>query len=868
VLRVTTLYASSAGATAACYTRYLADAPGEAPGVWSGRQAAELGLTGPVKGHALEVVLEGRDPISGTPLGNVLRDRTLSSGKVVRAVAGFDATFSAPKPVSVWWALTGDRGVLAAHDVAVAAALEHLERFGATTRVRVMGRRLHPDGMGLTMATLRQTTSRADDPQLHTHAVIPARVQIDDGRWLAVDARYLKRYQRMLGGLYQSVLRAELSHRYDVAWEPIVNGQAEIAGAPRELLEVFSKRAAQVDTALATKVAEFRRREGRDPTAWERAALTREASADTRAHKTSGDVAALRTRWLAEAADVGWTADRLVAVIELGAAGTDSGPALKVSLDAVADALSAAGSTWNRADVLRVICDLQPPVSPLSGQRWAVALERAADQVIEACVDLDPPEPTTRRASDGRSMWLEPIAAHYTSDVILAEEESILTWAMDAQADEQAPSATVVGAGLDVLQCDAAAAVAGGDRLVLVVGPADAGKTTALERAVDDLTCWDRPVFGVAHSAKAAHVLRDGTGIETETVAKLLHEWHRTDRPPIDPYRLPAGTTVIVDEAGMLGTSSLGKLIELADQHGWRLALVGDPYQLQAVGRGGMFGELCATGPVHELTRLHRFTEPWEAAASLQLRAGNPRSLIAYEAHDRVIAGPLHDHLDRIAKDWLGHTLDGHTVAISATSNEHVDALNHTIQRYRLIVGQLRPAGHVEIANGEVAYPGDVVATRRNHRDLRTSTGSPSATATCGTFSPPIGTARSPCPTKPDTAPSRSRPIMSATTSTSATPPPSPAPKATPSTWPSNSSPRRPPIGACTSTRPRLGGPTRCRSLRVGSAPLPDTLDAVATTPSALGAPRLASSTLLGVPSTTLICRLIFEASGNAIEAT
>jgi len=96
--------------------------------------------------------------------------------------------------------------------------------------VRVDGRRLHPDTLGLTVATFRQTTSRADDPQLHTHAVISAKVQTEDGRWLALDGRYLKRNQRMLGGLYQSVLRAELTHRYGVTWEPIVNGQAEIAG--------------------------------------------------------------------------------------------------------------------------------------------------------------------------------------------------------------------------------------------------------------------------------------------------------------------------------------------------------------------------------------------------------------------------------------------------------------------------------------------------------------------------------------------------------------------------------------------------------------------------------------------------------------
>jgi conjugative relaxase-like TrwC/TraI family protein len=66
------------------------------------------------------------------------------------------------------------------------------------------------------MAIFRQTTSRPDDPQLHTHVVISAKVQTENGRWWALDARHLKRNQPMLGGMYQSVLRAELSHRYGV----------------------------------------------------------------------------------------------------------------------------------------------------------------------------------------------------------------------------------------------------------------------------------------------------------------------------------------------------------------------------------------------------------------------------------------------------------------------------------------------------------------------------------------------------------------------------------------------------------------------------------------------------------------------------
>src|SRR6476469_4717826 len=97
MLRVTTLYAASAAATAAYYTQYLTAAPGEVPGVWSGRQAAVLGLSGEVDGATLEMLLSGRDAATGTPLGRELLDRFDKNGRLVRAVAGFDATFSAPK---------------------------------------------------------------------------------------------------------------------------------------------------------------------------------------------------------------------------------------------------------------------------------------------------------------------------------------------------------------------------------------------------------------------------------------------------------------------------------------------------------------------------------------------------------------------------------------------------------------------------------------------------------------------------------------------------------------------------------------------------------------------------------------------------
>jgi conjugative relaxase-like TrwC/TraI family protein len=722
MLRVTTLHASSAAATARYYAQYLVAAPGEVPGVWSGRQADGLGLSGAVEVDALELLLSGRDPTTGTPLGRELLDRYTSDGRLIQAVSGFDATFSAPKSLSVWSALTGDRRLLEAHDVAVTAALAHLERFGSTTRIRSNGGRVHPDTNGLTMATFRQTTSRADDPQIHTHAVISAKVQTADGRWYALDARYLKRHQRMLGGLYQSVLRAELTHRFGVDWQRIVNGQAEIAGIPDELLAVFSKRTVDIDVALADKLDDFRHREGREPSRWERAALTREASADTRSRKSGHGAADLTSRWQTEAAAAGWTADLLEAAIVAAAPQPSSRP---VTVADVSDAVSQQRSSWGRADVVQAICDLQRPVSHMSGQRWAATLERAADRVLEHLVDLDPPGETSRRTSDGRSVWLEPTAPRFTSEQVLAQEEVVVVWAMAAQADPAAPSTTVDRVGLDAWQGDAAASVAGHDPLVLVVGPAGAGKTRMLTAAADDLHRHGRVVFAVAPTAGAARTVERDTGIRADTAAKLLHEWQRTDRLPLPEYRLPAGATLIVDEAGMLSTPDLHRLVTLADRHRWRLALVGDSHQLQGVGRGGLLAELCRNGRVDELEQLHRFTHRWEAAASLLLRVGDPRALDAYEARGRIVAGTLDEHLHAIVLDWLEHHREGRSLAVVASTNDHVDVINRAVQDLRRTVGDVHSNTATPIAAGEWACIGDVVATRRNDRRLVTSAGEP-----------------------------------------------------------------------------------------------------------------------------------------------
>ncbi|MFT4773386.1 MAG: conjugative relaxase-like TrwC/TraI family protein [Ilumatobacter sp.] len=724
MIRVTTLYASGAGASAEYYTGYLTKADGELPGVWTGSQAPGLGLSGEVTTESLEALLSGHDPSTGMQLGRALVDRFDKHGNTIKAVAGYDATLSAPKSLSVLWGLTGDDGWAECHDVAVNAVVDMIEKYGSTTRIRSNGTRLHPETQGLSVAVFRQSTSRADDPQLHTHVVISAKVQTADGRWYALDALTLKKYQQAFGYLYQSTLRAEVTHRYGVVFDPIVNGQAEIAGVSSELLDQLSKRAREIGYEMDDKLADFHIREGRDPSAFEYAAMEREAAVDTRSKKTGATVSDLRTRWGSEAARLGIDSTTLTASIA-EAARQRPIEASPLAVSDVIEELATRKSTWNRMDVLRTICDTVTPQPGHDGTTWATALDQAVDRVLASCIDLDPEtDRTLRRSCDGRSLYLEPITNQSTSEHVLAQEEHILTWALGAQAGDPIPSHTIRDDALDDGQHDAASAVAGHDRLVLVVGPAGAGKTRMLQAAVTDLDTQTRPVIGFAPTAKAARVLETETGMPADTVAKLLYE---LDHP--DPERRPwfdcgPGTTVIVDEAGMLNTADLHRLVIYAETHQWRLALVGDPHQLQAVGRGGMFQELCDTGRTIELEHLHRFTNEWEAANSLRLRQGDPDALHFYNTFGRIGAGSFDDHLDTITAAWTQCRDDGETISITTCRNEHVHAINRHIQQRRVEAGELDQNTLAQIAD-DWAMAGDVVATRRNDRRLRTTTGEP-----------------------------------------------------------------------------------------------------------------------------------------------
>jgi conjugative relaxase-like TrwC/TraI family protein len=206
---------------------------GEAQGVWAGKGADLRGLVGLVEEDDFFTALT-------PPAGS---ERTLLA---------FDLTFSAPKSVSVLWAVADPQVrqlVRDAHDAAVGQALEYVEREAAWTR-RGRGGHRHVEGKGLTIAKFRHRLSRAGDPQLHTHSVV-VNETMAEGHGTTLDGRALYAHGTTAGYLYQAALRTELTRTVGVQWEPVSDGIAEVSGIDMGVRRAFSQRRQEVLAHMA-----------------------------------------------------------------------------------------------------------------------------------------------------------------------------------------------------------------------------------------------------------------------------------------------------------------------------------------------------------------------------------------------------------------------------------------------------------------------------------------------------------------------------------------------------------------------------------------------------------------------------------------
>ena len=670
------------------------------------------------------------------------------SGKQSSGVAGFDYTFSVPKSVSALWGVA-DAGtqalIVEAHHQAVAEVLDFMEREVVSTRRGVAagdGAVMQADIIGVAATAYDHWDSRLGDPQLHTHVVISNRVKTtEDGRWRSLDGRPMFEANVPISEHYNAVLADRMTRLFGIEWEQRDRGaernQAwELAPVPEPLIREFSGRSSHIDKEKDRLIAEYIERTGHRPPPAKVIQLRAKATLATRPEKEIHSLFDLTTEWRGRAQKilgrgaVDWAMEVTARPLARPTLRADDVPLnaiteVAVSVVGVVEEKRSTWKHWNLwAEASR----------QTMGWRFASAGDR--ETVVEMIVDaakresltITPPElvavPETFRRADGTSRFRPRHSVVFTSETLLAAEDRLLFRAEEMTAPEVSfaviERVTRKERLLFAEQSKALVSIAVSGRQVdLLVGPAGAGKTTAMHAL---MSAWTKvhgnnSVVGLAPSAAAAQVLAEDLGIGCENTAKWLHEYDR------GRAQFRKGQLVIIDEATLAGTLTLDRLTEVAAGAGAKVLLVGDWAQLQSVDAGGAFSLLASARPdTPELTEVHRFTHEWEKAASLGLRHGRAEVISTYVAKDRVQEGTTDEMMDAAYLAWAADVKDGRTSILVAEASEMVIRLNERARADRIVAN---PVGDIEVnlADGTKASDGDLVITRHNDRRLHTLRG-------------------------------------------------------------------------------------------------------------------------------------------------
>lgn len=662
---------------------------GESPGRWGGAGATTLALSTrlPVKRHEFMALMQGRHPISGEVLRRVGARST---------VAGFDLTFSAPKSVSVLFAIADDAVAgqfLAAHEQAVEATLAYLERESCFTRRGHEGaERLR--GEGFVAASYRHRMSRAGDPQLHTHVIV-ANLTRADGRFTALDARALYEHKSAGGAIYRAVLRAEVRARLPWAsWHGAGRGLFELDGVPDVVLRHFSQRRAEIE-ARALELA----RPGAG------GELSRErmqgiALATRRAKTYGSDGGTWREEARARAAEHGLGETEL-ARLEQRRPGRP--PALDLRREKVRlsrpDGLTKRHNTFARHHVLAELAGAFAQGTSVEELEQATSGYLTDPSVVELAAE----------AGDG---------ARYTTAALLALERDIIEGAA-RRASETAGAVprVAVERGLArerlTLNGDQAAAVRGlaasGRGVDLVTALAGTGKTTMVRALAKVYEEDGRRVIGAAPTARAARQLREIAGIEADTMHALAGRLQQVSA-------LDARTVLVLDEAGMAPTRLTAALLSQAELAGAKVIVIGDPGQLTSVEAGGWLGALAARQPGPELRQVMRQRDPVEQLALEALHDGDPEPYLTLR-HDVISVHECETSAQLAVRDaWqtAQHRHGRHRAVMIARDNYTRERLNRVARAALQRDGLLDP-DRVRIGGRAYAI-GDRVVARCNDR--------------------------------------------------------------------------------------------------------------------------------------------------------
>ncbi|HXV05251.1 MAG TPA: MobF family relaxase [Solirubrobacterales bacterium] len=659
---------------------------GEIAGQWMGDGAAELGLSGKVEADQLTAMLTGRNPVDGSPLG-------LRAVGGRGPVPGFDLTFSAPKSVSLLWGLGGPLAgfeVNAAHRDAVDAALGYLQREACWTR-RGAGGAEFVKGSGYLAAAFEHRSSRNGDPQLHTHVLIANATQGPDGRWTRLYHPAVYEQAQTASYLYQAHLRHELTRRLGVEWQEVRKGIAEVEGFAEEHLREFSTRRAEILEAAGPDAS----------------ARSMEVAALATRQAKERDVSRreLYERWRSRGEEIGLDRETIERTFDQEVARSVplDLPAVPrtVSFEQVDRAVTAHASHFDRRDAIQAVAESFREGAP------ATEVERLADEILasETVISLGA-TPKGERYTTARVWAIEQRALEASQRLASVKDRACL----DELAVER------VLAGEPKLKADQRQMVRGllgdGAGLSVVVGEAGTGKSYALRVAA--AAGWAQARVSLRTAAptwRAADVLC-AEGLKATSVASTLARMDAAEQKGERP--MPPGSVLLVDEASMLDSATLARLVDHTERAEAKLVLIGDPQQLGEIEAGGLFAMLVDSSEPYVLDEVIRHTYDVDREAAKLIREGKGAEAIdLYRSSNRIVVAPNADtRREAMVADWWRSFSEGDDALMVVKRNAEVAELNARARETMREHGRL---GETEIQVGDACFAvGDRIITRVN----------------------------------------------------------------------------------------------------------------------------------------------------------
>jgi len=643
---------------------------GEPPGRWFGSGAQALGLTGTVKPTVLRRLFRGLSPDGKRELvRNAVkapksgRDRKAAKHEKKESVSketsagerqgGWDATFSAPKSVSARFAIAETReereAILDCHQDAITDTLAALEKKIGWSRQGKAGCRIVP--AKLAFATFLHVTSRAKDPQIHSHCILLNIGVREDGTTGTLVTRELFRLKMVAGALYRASLARHLRSRlgYSIRAE---KSWFEINGVPAKLIEAFSKRRKEV-------LAELDRMGKSDAVSAERATRA------TRRGKEMTPRPELYADWEKQARDV------LRLGFDLAKQLFPRVPFKRAPLQLIGavDALHKERSFFTREQLL-----LKLAIQHQTGGQTAERIVRGADRLLRNLVDLG--------VHEGVRLYTSPWVLEEEKRLLKAIEErrddnrhrlpthKILPYATKLGEEQQHALLHIVGTSGDVK---------------VIQGLAGTGKSTLLAAARESWEEAGFTVMGSAYSGKAAAGLRESSGITSHTVDRLLYQWAKEESAV---RRLDEKSILIVDEASMLDTLRLSTLLKAVRAAGARLVLVGDEKQLPPIQGCAPFSEIGRRLGRTELREIRRQKNGLLKMVVEQLADGDVSKALKLLWYDKLLHVHGSDDAARqsLVADWFKAKGDR---LMLASTREDVADLNRRAHQLRKVNGEL-----------------------------------------------------------------------------------------------------------------------------------------------------------------------------------